>query len=520
MSSFSPTIMPADQDLFKLSVKSAGLGVGQALNGWCRALSSRSEKATGVCTEAALGALFSGILRTTDLTALTRRGSVSGVTSRITTPVSNGLEVANLTVCYLRAALPVLRGVGLRVDSGEVLGLGGSSGAGKTSFLHAVAGLIPWLTPAKAAGEITINGESVGDLDPGQRAHLLSTCLDRPEAQLFLATVRQEIAAAVRLWGGGDFIDDAVEGFALGPLLDRRVTELSSGERQRIALAVTLAGCPRPILLDEPTAHLDAAAEAVLVALLGRARNLGAPVVIAEQAGWRLGDAVTSWVEISEGLMRTAAKPSPPVVAGPAHQPGPEVVFSCRGVSVSRAGRGLLEQVDLDLHEGEVALLSGPNGSGKSTLARVLAGLRSPDAGGVTRRGRIGLMLPEAELQLFASTVAGEVAGAGVRQEERARVLRRHRLEHMAARAPWTLSRGEQQRLVHAALDLLRPEVMIVDEPGQGLGAEDLAAFLELVRRRSSRGRAYLIISHRPELAAAAHRRFVLRDRRLEEVTP
>ncbi len=127
-------------------------------------------------------------------------------------------------------------------------------------------------------------------------------------------------------------------------------------------------------------------------------------------------------------------------------------------------------------------------------------------------------MLPEADLQLFASTVIGEVSDAGTSQEERARVLRRHRLEHLAARAPWTLSRGEQQRLVHAALDMLRPEVMIVDEPAQGLDHDDVLDLLELIRRRSAKGRAYLVISHREELAAAAHRRFVLRDRRLEEV--
>ena len=129
-------------------------------------------------------------------------------------------------------------------------------------------------------------------------------------------------------------------------------------------------------------------------------------------------------------------------------------------------------------------------------------------------------MLPEADLQLFASTVSGEVSAAGTRPAERAKVLRRHRLDHLAARAPWTLSRGERQRLVHAALDLLRPDVMIVDEPGQGLGADDLLAFLELVRRRSAKGRAYLVISHRPELAAAAHRRLEVRRGGLEEAAP
>jgi energy-coupling factor transporter ATP-binding protein EcfA2 len=127
-------------------------------------------------------------------------------------------------------------------------------------------------------------------------------------------------------------------------------------------------------------------------------------------------------------------------------------------------------------------------------------------------------MFPETDLQLFASTVIGEVAVPGTRQEERARVLRRHRLEHLAARAPWSLSRGEQQRLVHAALDMLQPDVMIVDEPAQGLDRDDLLDLLELIRRRSAKGRAYLVISHRPEFAAAAHRRFVLRERRLDEV--
>ena len=416
--------------------------------------------------------------------------------------------------------MPVLRGVGLTVGSGEVVGMTGPSGAGKTSFLHAVAGLIPWLTPATVSGEITIDAETVEDLDPGQRAHLLATCLDRPEAQLFLATVGQEIEAARRLYRGDEFGDAAVEAFGLGPLLNRRVTELSSGERQRVALAVTLAGCPRSILLDEPTAHLDAAGERVLVDLLKRAGNRGAPIVITEQAGWRLRDAVTAWVGIDGGRMDSVGAPCVPDVPGPGHVPGAAIALGCHDLSVSRGGRTLLKDVDLDLHVGEVVLLSGPNGSGKSTLARVLAGLSAADHGEVRGDGRVGLMLPEAELQLFASTVAGEVSAAGVGQGERARVLRRHRLEHLAARAPWSLSRGEQQRLVHAALDLLRPEVMIVDEPGQGLGAEDLGALLGLIRRRSAKGRVYLVISHRPELAAAAHRRFVIRDRRLEEVTP
>ena len=77
---------------------------------------------------------------------------------------------------------------------------------------------------------------------------------------------------------------------------------------------------------------------------------------------------------------------------------------------------------------------------------------------------------------------------------------------------------GEQQRLVHAVLDLLRPSVMIVDEPAQGLDADDLAGLVRLIRRRSARGRCYLLISHRAELAAASHRHLAVDGGRIVEV--
>ena len=428
-----------------------------------------------------------------------------------------GLKLTDLSVRYPRAARPVLKRVRLSVSAGEVLGLLGPSGSGKTTLLHAAAGLVPWLTAAELTGEIEIGGETVADLDPGQRAHLLATCLDRPEAQLFLATVRQELAAARRLYGDG-FVDRAAEALGLGPLLDRRVTELSSGERQRVALAVALAACPRPVLLDEPTAHLDADGEAALGELVVEAGGNGSAVLLTEQAGWRIAPAVGGWFEVVDARVAPAAAPVPPEVGAPVHEPGTEVVCSCRGVEVARGGRTLLSEVDLDLRAGEIVVVKGPNGSGKSTLALVLAGLRSPASGTVSAAGRVALMQPEADLQLFASTVGAEVSSPGASHEERARVLRRHRLDHLAARAPWTLSRGEQQRLVHAALDMLRPEIMIVDEPGQGLDGDDLAAFLELVRRRSAKGRAYLIVSHRREIAELAHRRLEIVGGRLEEV--
>jgi energy-coupling factor transport system ATP-binding protein len=429
-----------------------------------------------------------------------------------------GLELRGLTVRLPGEAQPLLRNLGAYLEPGEVVGVAGRSGSGKSTLLHAIAGLVPWLRPAEVDGDVFLDGEPLNELDPGQRAHLISTCLDRPDAQLFLPTVAQELAAARRLYGGSPLFDRVVNSLGVDSLCDRRTTELSSGQRQRVALAVALAACPQPVLLDEPTAYLDGEGVAALSGLLKEVAKAGGSVLLSEQAGWRLGSSVGRWLILDEVDFDSCPPLQEPRYPGPPAGVGEDILLETRGLEIARGGRRLLSNLDLELRAGEVVHLSGANGAGKSTLARVLAGLRRPSSGTVKRAGRVALMLPTAELQLFAVTVAGEVSAKDRTHAESARVLRRHRLEHLGARAPWTLSRGERQRLVHAALDLQRPAVMIVDEPGQGLDPADLARFIDLIHRRAEKGRAYLVISHRLDLAASAHRHLRIEGGELVEV--
>jgi energy-coupling factor transport system ATP-binding protein len=428
------------------------------------------------------------------------------------------LHVSGLSVRLPGEATPVLNDLDLRLEAGQAVGVCGRSGVGKTTLLHAISGLVPWLRPAEIGGEIVLDGENLDELDPGQRAYLLATCLDRPDAQLFLPTVAHEMEAARRLHGGSAYFDRAVARLGVDGHMEAQVTELSSGQRQRVALAASLAGSPRPVLLDEPTAHLDGDGVEALSSLLSEGRSLGGTFLVNEHAGWRLLECIDEWSELAQGRIA----PRPAVEAPRFSTPPPcgeKALLSARGLRIRRGNRSLLTDIDLVIRQGEIVLLSGANGAGKSTLAEVLCSLRAAESGVVESSGRIALMLPSAELQLFAGNVAEEVAAAGAHRDESARVLRRHGLEPLAARAPWTLSRGERQRLVHAALDLLRPSVMVVDEPGQGLDPEDLGSFVELIHRRSEKGRGYLIISHRLELAKAVHRHLRIVDGALVEAS-
>lgn len=432
---------------------------------------------------------------------------------------SSSLEICGLSVRLNGEARPAFRHLDLELDPGLAVGLTGRSGCGKSTLIHSIAGLVPWHRPAEIKGDVVLAGDSLIDLDPGQRAHLIATCLDRPDGQLFLPTVEQEISAACRLHQCEKRIEELAARFGISALLHRRITELSSGQRQRVALACAFAASPRPLLLDEPSAHLDEWGVAALESAIAQSVDGGGVVLVAEQAGWRLAGAMDTWRQLEKGRLEICQAPRITAFSPPA-PPKDRVALSCRDLRVVRGGRELLAKVDIELREGEVVLLTGPNGSGKSSLARVLTGLVRSSNGTVEGDKRVALMLPSAELQLFAGTVAEEVAMAGAAREEGARVLRRHRLEHLSARTPWTLSRGERQRLVHAALDLLRPGVMIVDEPAQGLDPGDLADFIKLVHRRAEKGRAYLIISHRLELSGAVHRHCEIRDGTVVEVTP
>jgi len=230
-------------------------------------------------------------------------------------------------------------------------------------------------------------------------------------------------------------------------------------------------------------------------------------------------------------LARTAggkvadSQPQPPSSRG---QP----FIGIENVSYSYAGGPrVLDSIDLKVEAGEFLAIVGQNGSGKTTLAKHIVGLLQPATGRVTIDGKDRAQMRPAETarevayvfqnpdhQIFAATVEEEVAfgprNFGLPDDEIRRrcdeALEAVGLQNERQSDPFLLSKGERQRLAVASVLVLRPRMLILDEPTTGLDHREQLRMMALVRDLNRSGIAIVIITHTPWLVAEYARRVVL----------
>lgn len=206
----------------------------------------------------------------------------------------------------------------------------------------------------------------------------------------------------------------------------------------------------------------------------------------------------------------------------------PGCVLLATGLTLGRTGHApaVLEDVSLQLAAGECVHLTGPTGSGKSTLLRALAAQGGVDirSGRVGRRGDVAMLAQHVELQLLCATVAEEVSLGLELLRLTSDEAERRRRDALAAvglcgfehREVDTLSAGEKQRTVLAALLALRPQILLLDEPTSALDAGSRHALCRTLETLKRRGAAIVVVDHAtPELAPVFDRRLVIEKGRL-----
>lgn len=213
-----------------------------------------------------------------------------------------------------------------------------------------------------------------------------------------------------------------------------------------------------------------------------------------------------------------------------------DLILRLRGVGKKFGAVTALEDIDLDVHAGEVVALVGDNGAGKSTLVKVLAGVHQPTSGTIEVMGHpVALDTPGRALELGIATVFQDLALCEnldvvanlflgqeiapwamdeVQMEVRAWTL----LQELAARIPSvrepvaSLSGGQRQTVAIARSLLMEPQIIMLDEPTAALGVAQTAEVLNLIERVRARGHGVILISHNMEdVRAVANRIVVLR---------
>ena len=419
--------------------------------------------------------------------------------------------------------IEALGGLDLEIPKGEIFGLIGPDGAGKSSLLKIIAGVLSHdegqvivLSQPLASEEDAeaIKGR-LGFMPQGLGLHLYPELTVEENLRFF---------AELRLVPEKEYYRRRERLLAitrLAPYPDRKVKELSGGMKQKLGLACTLIHQPELIILDEPTTGVDPLSRQELwaiVAELVAERELTAVIStsyldeasrfhqLALLSGGRIIARGTPEDLAPEGLeswfFRLAEKHHPvaylpPVLKGEGEPPSGPVIEARELVKDFGRFRAV-DRVSFSVAAGEVFGLLGPNGAGKTTVVRMLCGLLRPSRGegrvaGVDMRApgrhirqRIGYM--SQSFSLYRDLTAREnlwlYAGIyGVRNEKEVMeaLVDLCQLKGFEERRTADLPLGVRQRLALACAIVHRPQVVFLDEPTSGVDPPGRKRFWEII---------------------------------------
>lgn len=492
----------------------------------------------------------------------------------------NLLSVKDLEVGYATKTglSPAVRGISFEVAAGEKVALVGESGSGKSTTAHAIINL---LSPAASitGGSISFQGRALLELParawPSLRGRHVGLVPQDPAAALNpTMRIGAQVAEALRLVTKVPrrvAQDQAIT--LLGEVgLDRPEFrarqyphELSGGMRQRVLIAIAIAGKPALIIADEPTSALDVSVQRTILDLLDQvaAQNNSAVLLITHDLAVA-GDRADRLIVMNQGKIEEQGQTTE-ILHNPqtrytrqllAAAPilGTEYVASrapAEGsaqaplITVSNLSKRFrltgsdqhvqaVDAVNFEIQSGTTFALVGESGSGKSTITRLLMGLTKPDTGTVTfdgvdvtaskgnekavtdLRSHTGFVYQNPFGSLNPRLTVGRIIEEPLlacKTHKREPALRQRRVQELleqvrlepdfATRHPAALSGGQRQRVAIARALARSPKFLVLDEPTSALDVSVQKQVLDLLMElQQASGLTYLFVTH--DLAVVA----------------
>ena len=393
--------------------------------------------------------------------------------------------------------------VALEVRPGQVVAVVGPDGSGKSTLLRALVGAVALPSGAVSRPErreIGFMGASSGTYPD----------LSVDENVAFTASAYGMSAEEAR-----EGSRDMIEHMGLSGARDRLAGQLSGGMRQKLGAICAMVHRPRMLVMDEPTTGIDPVSRADLWRLIAQAAARGAAVVVS-----------TSYLDEAERASEVVALDG---ISGAVQtMPRAElradvsttVLAEVRHVSRTFGTNLVVDDVDLEVHPGEVFGLLGPNGAGKTTLIRMLLGLLRATSGEVllfgerpsrSTRKRLGYVpqslglyddLTPRENMAFSAS-AFEIPAPPLPSElDRSQTV-------------GDLSRGLQRRVAFAQALAHSPDLLILDEPTSGVHPEAAAGLWTSVREATAGGAGALVTTHSMSEASECDRLAIMAEGRV-----
>jgi branched-chain amino acid transport system ATP-binding protein len=438
------------------------------------------------------------------------------------------LEVSGLTKRF--GGLVAVKDMTFSVGAGKILGLIGPNGSGKSTVMKLIMGI-----ERPDAGSVRINGTEVAGWPSHRTARMGAGIVFQHSRPLHRQTVLENIKLALlpdkltRLLADPE-TDTKARAIAarvgLSDVLDRRPATLPFADLRKIEIAKAIARDPQVLLIDEPFAGLTSKETAAFSDLICELRDDGRAVllvdhnvksvarlvdrVLAMYVGERIAEGTADEVMRNEtvrrvylgGSMETAARPES------SFRDTTTPFLEVKNVSVHYGKAQALDDVSIHVHAGEFVSVVGLNGAGKTTLFNTISGFL-PYAGDIRREGaslrgltaatiaRNGIVQCPEGRELFIDMTVRENLDLGGQHLPPAESAEQISwlfdlfpiLRDRQKQAAGTLSGGEQQMLTIARALMMKPKLLILDEPTLGLAPvilEQLSKALERLRQTTA----------------------------------
>lgn len=450
------------------------------------------------------------------------------------------LQVDSLSITTSDSQSVIVHPLSFEIPAGTAVNLVGETGSGKSLIAQAILGNLA--TSLSATGNIYIDKVEYLNQPEQQRRKLWGKRLSLlpQEPWLSLNPTRKSLGQLSEVYQhvvgntkntARQSANAALERFDIQESKDKFPHQLSGGMAQRLVFCCTMAGGAEILIVDEPTKGLDTERKQEVIQQLQDFLKAGGyllvithDVEVAEQLegqtivlknGWiqERNQTATLFTSPAKDYTKALINASPnkwsPISKVVNEQP---VLIHCTGISKSFNKKTLFENVDLDIHRGEIVGLYGQSGSGKSTLGDILLHLIKPDSGEVSRdpgfKSFQYLKLyqdPPAAFSSFhtmKSSMDDFMALHRLEQNRFDNLLTQLNLDHsLLARTPGNISGGELQRLAIMRTLLLDPVFLFADEPTSRLDPLTQKETMQLMCSTvENTGCSMLLVSHDIEL--------------------